>query len=99
MPLNFLAARPACYLDLVCSLRVQPELRSVPEVPGQSQRGVSSDTAALLNNLTHPRNRNMKIARERVDTGAQGRHELFLQDLAWVDRWYLLGGNRSVYSA
>ena len=65
----------------------EPEAFRRSEVPGQTERSVSSDPAAFVDDLADPRNGNVQIPREPVDTQPQWFHEFFLQDFAGVNRW------------
>jgi hypothetical protein len=76
MSLDFLAAGSFGKVNFVRHLEIQPELRSVSEVPSQAQRGVASNAAALVDDLTRPRDGDMQITRECVDAEPKRSHKL-----------------------
>lgn len=72
-------------LKLVVTLKVHPTLGIGAEVPCQTQRGLSRNTAAAANDLIEPLRRNAYRPRERSAGQRERFHEVVFQHFTWVD--------------
>ena len=73
-------------IKIINGLQIYPKFSSRPKVARLPKRGIRSDGAPLLDDLTNPRWRNPKVARDPVDTYPEISHELLAKNFTWVKR-------------
>jgi hypothetical protein len=85
LPCGFSHGNP----EIVRSLKVHPELRSIPEIAPESEGRISGDTALAIDDLTYAVHRDPQVACELIDADPQRFHEVLEQDLSRVNQWLL----------
>src|SRR5579863_8144344 len=82
LALNGLMQFHSRFREIVLLLKIHPELRAVAEEARQAERGVGSDGAPAMNDVSNPRRRNSNPHRQSVLTDAERDKEFFAQHFA-----------------
>jgi len=97
---NFLLNPPGAgeielVLQIELSLEMEPESFRGAEVQGEAQRCVRGDAPFPMHDLVDPAGRNADLASQPVLADRQRTEEVFLEDLAGMDRGELVVRNES----
>src|SRR6266540_1260083 len=72
-------------LQLVTSLKVDPEIRRGAEITREAEGGVGGDAAAAEHDVVDPRPRHLDGLRQRIDADLHRLQEILAQDFAWMN--------------
>src|SRR5205807_6438459 len=82
-------------LQIVTSLKVDPEIRRGAEITREAECRVGGDAAAAKHDVVDPRPWHLDGLRQRIDADLHRLKEIVAQDFAWMnERQSLAGGDR-----